>query len=142
MNAPLTVGKFPLDGRSIVLAGALAILMSIAPHEASARGGPLHLLDAWAASRAEAATKLLHAKSQRPKLWAWAVVQGDTETQLPIDVAAPPILGIEARRIAVNIAKLPEYAGSKVQDSRKQPRSRFPRDTRCEYPLRLCRCFS
>ena len=57
MNAPLIVGKFSLDGRSVVLAGTLAILMSIAPHEASARGGPLHLLDAWAASRAEAATE-------------------------------------------------------------------------------------
>ena len=57
MNAPLTVGRFPLDGRSIALAGTLAILMSIAPHQASARGGPLHLLDAWAVSRAQAATE-------------------------------------------------------------------------------------
>src|SRR5262249_59144678 len=39
MNAPLTLGKFSLDGRSIILAGTLAILMSIAPHQASAKGG-------------------------------------------------------------------------------------------------------
>jgi hypothetical protein len=51
MRASLTSGKFPLSGRGIALAGTLAILMSIAPHEASARGGPLHLF-----TRAEAAT--------------------------------------------------------------------------------------
>ena len=56
MIAPLTSGKCQLNGRSITLAVTLAILMSIAPHEASARGGPLHLLDAWAVSRAQAAT--------------------------------------------------------------------------------------
>jgi len=39
MNAPRTLGKFPLNGRSIILAGTLAILMSIAPHQASAKGG-------------------------------------------------------------------------------------------------------
>jgi hypothetical protein len=39
----------------------------------------------------------LHAKSQRLKLWARDVAQGDTETRLPIAVAAPPILGIEVR---------------------------------------------
>jgi hypothetical protein len=37
------------------------------------------------------------AKSQRLKLWARDVAQGDTETRLPIAVAAPPILGIEVR---------------------------------------------
>ena len=51
MNAPLTSGKFSLNGRSIALAVTLAILTPIAPHEASARGGPLHLF-----SRAEATT--------------------------------------------------------------------------------------
>jgi hypothetical protein len=56
MIAPLTSGKCQLNGRSIALAVTLAILMSIAPHEASARGGPLHLLDAWAVSQAQAAT--------------------------------------------------------------------------------------
>jgi hypothetical protein len=56
MIAPLTSGKYPLSGRSTVLAVTLTILAAVAPHEASARGGPLHLLDAWAVSRAEAAT--------------------------------------------------------------------------------------
>ena len=56
MIAPLTSGKSQLNGWSIALAVTLAIIMSIAPHEASARGGPLHLLDAWAVSRAQAAT--------------------------------------------------------------------------------------
>ena len=56
MIAPLTFGKRRLDVRSIALAATVAILMPIAPHEASARGGPLHLLDAWAVSRAQAAT--------------------------------------------------------------------------------------
>ena len=55
MIAPLASGQCQLNGRRIAL-GIIAILMSIAPHEASARGGPLHLLDAWAVSRAEAAT--------------------------------------------------------------------------------------
>jgi hypothetical protein len=61
MNAPLTSGKFPLNGRNIALVGTLAIQMLIAPHEASARGGPFHLFpQAEAAtvtpSRTEAAT--------------------------------------------------------------------------------------
>ena len=56
MIAPLTFGKCQLNVRSIALAATVAILMSIAPHEASARGGPLHLLDGWAVSRAQAAT--------------------------------------------------------------------------------------
>ena len=51
MIAPLTFG----NGRSIALAVTLAILMSIAPHEASAKGGmkngPIQIF-----SRAEAAT--------------------------------------------------------------------------------------
>jgi hypothetical protein len=42
--------------------------------------------------------ELLHAKSQRLKLWAWDVAESDTEIRLPISVAAPPILGIEERR--------------------------------------------
>jgi hypothetical protein len=40
------------------------------------------------------------------------VAGSDTETRLPIGVVAPPILGIEARRIASNIAKLPELLGT------------------------------
>jgi hypothetical protein len=36
-----------------------------------------------------------------------AVAGSDTETQLPINVAALLILVIEARQIAANIAKLP-----------------------------------
>ena len=55
MIAPLASGQCQPNGRRIAL-GIIAILMSIAPHEASARGGPLHLLDAWAVSRAQAAT--------------------------------------------------------------------------------------
>jgi hypothetical protein len=54
MIAPLTSGKCQLHGRSIGLAVILAILMSVAPHEASAKGGTFHLWSAW--SRAEAAT--------------------------------------------------------------------------------------
>jgi hypothetical protein len=38
MIAPLTSGKCQLNGRSVALAVTLAI-MSIAPHEASAKGG-------------------------------------------------------------------------------------------------------
>jgi hypothetical protein len=36
------------------------------------------------------------------------VAGSDIEIRLLIGVAAPPILAIEARRIAANIAKLPE----------------------------------
>jgi hypothetical protein len=39
MIAPLTSGKSQLNSRSIALAITLAIPMSIAPHEASAKGG-------------------------------------------------------------------------------------------------------
>jgi hypothetical protein len=39
MIAPWTSGKCPLNGRSIALAAPFAILMLIAPHEASAKGG-------------------------------------------------------------------------------------------------------
>ena len=42
MIVPLTLGKFPLIGRSIDLTGVLAILMSIAPHEAPAKGGRMN----------------------------------------------------------------------------------------------------
>jgi hypothetical protein len=51
MKTSLTSGKFPLSRRGIALAVTLATLMSIAPHEASARGGPLHLF-----TRAEEST--------------------------------------------------------------------------------------
>ena len=51
MNAPLTSGNSLLNGRSITVAVTLSILMSIAPHEASAKGGTFHLFP-----RAEAAT--------------------------------------------------------------------------------------
>jgi len=37
-----------------------------------------------------------------------AVAGSDTETQIPINVAALLILAVEARRIAANIAKLPD----------------------------------
>jgi hypothetical protein len=48
MNAP---------GHSIGLAVTLGIMVAIAPHEASARGGVFHLLSAWSpVSRAEAGT--------------------------------------------------------------------------------------
>jgi hypothetical protein len=51
----LTSGKFQLNGRSIALAVTLAILMSIAPHEASAKGGiKSNTFNPF--SRAEAAT--------------------------------------------------------------------------------------
>ena len=57
MHAPLTSGKFSLGGRSIGLAVTLAILIAIAPHEASAKGGTFHLFSAWSpVSRAQAAT--------------------------------------------------------------------------------------
>jgi hypothetical protein len=39
MIAPLIFGKCQQNGRSVALAATLAILMSIAPHEASAKGG-------------------------------------------------------------------------------------------------------
>ena len=47
MNAP---------GHSIALAVTLAIMVAIAPHEASAKGGVFHLLTAWSPVRAEAGT--------------------------------------------------------------------------------------
>jgi hypothetical protein len=54
MIAPLTSGKCQLNGRSIALAATLAILMSLAPHEASAKSSiknsPIQIF-----SRAEAA---------------------------------------------------------------------------------------
>jgi hypothetical protein len=57
MNTPLTSAKTPFDGRSIGLAITLAILMSIAPHKASAKGGTDLHQSAWSpVSRAEAAT--------------------------------------------------------------------------------------
>ena len=39
MIAPLTSGKCQLDGRSIALAVTFAILILVAPHQASAKGG-------------------------------------------------------------------------------------------------------
>ena len=55
MNAPLMSEKFPLKGHSIALALTLAILTSIAPHVAFAKGGTIHLLFTWSpVSRAEA----------------------------------------------------------------------------------------
>jgi hypothetical protein len=48
MIAPLIFG----NGRSIALAVTLAILISVAPHEASAKGGTFHLFS----SEAKAAT--------------------------------------------------------------------------------------
>jgi len=55
MIAPLTSGKCQLNGCSIALALAftLAILMSIAPHQASAKGG---IKSCCFITRAEAAT--------------------------------------------------------------------------------------
>jgi hypothetical protein len=41
------------------------------------------------------------------------VAGSDTETRLAIGVAALLILAIEARRIAANIAKLPDLLGRK-----------------------------
>jgi hypothetical protein len=46
------------------------------------------------------------------------VAGNDTETRLPINVAALLISAIEARRIAANIAKLPELV-RKPERSRK-----------------------
>jgi hypothetical protein len=54
MIAPLTSGKCQLNGRSITLAVTLAILMSIAPREASAKGG-MKMYCLSPVSRAEAA---------------------------------------------------------------------------------------
>jgi hypothetical protein len=47
MNGPLALRTFPLDHRSIALAAAFAILLPIAPREASAKGGTFHLWSAW-----------------------------------------------------------------------------------------------
>ena len=52
MIAPLTSGKCQLNGLVIALAVTLPILMSIVPHEASAKGG----ITSHLAPRAEAAT--------------------------------------------------------------------------------------
>ena len=38
------------------------------------------------------------------------------EIRLPIGVAAPPILAIEARRIAAHIAKLPDLLKTRGRD--------------------------
>src|SRR3974390_3667190 len=54
MNAPLTLAKFPLSCRRTALA-VIVILMLIAPHEASAKGGiKSNTFNPF--SRAEAAT--------------------------------------------------------------------------------------
>jgi hypothetical protein len=52
MIAPLTSNKCQLNGRSIASAATLAILMSVAPHQASAKGG---IKSCCFISRAEAA---------------------------------------------------------------------------------------
>jgi hypothetical protein len=58
MKASLTSGKSPLSGRSVALAVTLAILIPIAPHKVSAKGGTFHLWDPWSpVSRAEAKTE-------------------------------------------------------------------------------------
>jgi hypothetical protein len=59
MIAPLTSSQCQLNGRSIALAATLAILVTIAPHEASAKGGTpnwSHMSHFFPISRAEAAT--------------------------------------------------------------------------------------
>jgi hypothetical protein len=59
MIAPLTSSQCQLNGRSIALAATLAILVTIAPQKASAKGGtPLwsHWSHFLPVSRAEAAT--------------------------------------------------------------------------------------
>jgi hypothetical protein len=48
MNGPLASRTSPFDYRSIALAVTLAILIPIAPHEASAKGGTFYLWSAWA----------------------------------------------------------------------------------------------
>jgi hypothetical protein len=53
MKASLTSGKYPLSGRSIVLAVTLTILAAVAPHQVLARGGFL----SWPIKRAEAKTE-------------------------------------------------------------------------------------
>jgi hypothetical protein len=56
MIAPLTTGKCQLNGRSIALAVTLAILISTAPHEASAKGGTFLWSHLSPVSPAQAAT--------------------------------------------------------------------------------------
>ena len=53
MIAPLISGKYQLNGRSIALAVTVAILISVAPHQASAKGG---IKSCCFTTRAEAAT--------------------------------------------------------------------------------------
>lgn len=43
MSAPLVSAKLLIHGRKIAVAITLPVLMSIAPHEASAKGGTFHL---------------------------------------------------------------------------------------------------
>jgi hypothetical protein len=95
MNAPLTLGKFPLNCRSIALA-VIAVLMLIAPHEASAKGGiKSNTFNPF--SRAEASTITSSPLQPHATTQLLAVVAGsDTETQTPINVAALLILAIEA----------------------------------------------
>ena len=88
MVAPLTSEKSQLNGRSIALAVTLTILMSIAPHEASARGGPLHLFT----TRAEAAP--IGSSRTEPTTETLSRCGGKRyETRLPIGVAAPADFG-------------------------------------------------
>ena len=63
MNAPFTFGKFSLNGRSIAVAIAVAILLPISPHEASAKGGTYLWSHLSPVSRAEAKTEI----SSRPE---------------------------------------------------------------------------
>ena len=103
MIAPLTSGKCQLNGLVITLAVTLPILMSIVPHQASAKAAISFRL----APRAEAAT-LTSPRSGPPTEPLGAGCGGKRyRDPIPIGVAAPPILAIEARRIAANIAKLP-----------------------------------
>jgi hypothetical protein len=68
MNGPLASRTFPLAHRSIALAVTLAILIVIAPHDASAKGGTFRLWTAWshgtAVSQPEATT-VSHRRGRR-----------------------------------------------------------------------------
>ena len=86
MIAPLTSGRCQLNGLGILSAVALAILMSVAPHQASAKGG---IKSCCFISRAEAAP--ITSPRSQPTTETLGVGCGG-----PIGVAALPILAIKS----------------------------------------------
>jgi hypothetical protein len=100
MNGPLASRTSPFDYRSIVLAVTLAILLPIAPHEASAKVALFTFGPRGRTSRLfhRQRQRPFHSQRPRPQFSEYlaAVVESDTAIRIRIDVAALPILVIKS----------------------------------------------